>query len=69
MSEVLYRKYRPQRFDDVLGQEHIVDALSGALKQVNIAHAYLFYGSRGTGKTSIARILAREVKCSPNDLH
>ena len=69
MSEVLYRKYRPQGFKDVLGQEHIVDALSGALKQGNIAHAYLFSGSRGTGKTSIARILAKEVKTSLNDLH
>jgi DNA polymerase-3 subunit gamma/tau len=69
MSEVLYRKYRPKGFKDVLGQEHIVDALKGALKQDNIAHAYLFSGSRGTGKTSIARILAKEVKCSPNDLH
>lgn len=69
MSEVLYRKYRPKGFKDVLGQEHIVSALSGALKQGNIAHAYLFSGSRGTGKTSIARILAQEVKCSPNDLH
>ena len=69
MSEVLYRKYRPKGFKDVLGQEHIVDALVGALKQDNIAHAYLFSGSRGTGKTSIARILASEVKCTPNDLH
>lgn len=69
MSEVLYRKYRPQSFSDVLGQEHIVDALTGALKRGNIAHAYLFSGSRGTGKTSIARILAKEVKCSLNDLH
>ncbi|MDP6387711.1 MAG: DNA polymerase III subunit gamma/tau [Candidatus Pacebacteria bacterium] len=69
MSEVLYRKYRPQEFKDVLGQEHIIDALSGALKQGNISHAYLFSGSRGTGKTSIARILAKEIKCSPNDLH
>ncbi|MFQ5661690.1 MAG: DNA polymerase III subunit gamma/tau [Candidatus Paceibacteria bacterium] len=69
MSEVLYRKYPPKGFKDVLGQEHIVSALSGALKQGNIAHAYLFSGSRGTGKTSIARILAQEIKCSPNDLH
>lgn len=69
MSEVLYRKYRPHSFKDVLGQEHIVSALSGALKQGNIAHAYLFSGSRGTGKTSVARILAKEIKCSPNDLY
>jgi DNA polymerase III subunit gamma/tau len=69
MLEVLYRKYRPKSFKDVLGQEHIVKTLSNALKQGNIAHAYLFSGSRGTGKTSIARILASEVKTSPNDLH
>ena len=69
MSEVLYRKYRPKGFKDVLGQDHIVDALEGALKQGNISHAYLFSGSRGTGKTSIARILASGVKCSPNDMY
>jgi len=69
MSEVLYRKYRPKEFKDVLGQEHIINALLGALKQGNIAHAYLFSGSRGTGKTSVARILAKEIKCSPNDLY
>tara|TARA_Y100000310_G_scaffold345555_1_gene466455 strand:+ start:6724 stop:7755 length:1032 start_codon:yes stop_codon:yes gene_type:complete len=69
MSEVLYRKYRPQSFKDVLGQEHIVEPLSGAIKQGNIAHAYLFSGSRGTGKTSVARILAREVGTSEKDLY
>ena len=69
MSEVLYRKYRPKEFKDVLGQEHIINALLGALKQGNIAHAYLFSGSRGTGKTSVARILAKEIKCSSNDLY
>lgn len=69
MSEALYRKYRPQGFADVLGQEHIVQVLEGAIKQGNIAHAYLFSGSRGTGKTSIARILARGVECSNNDLY
>lgn len=69
MSEVLYRKYRPREFSDVLGQEHIVDVLSGAIKQGNIAHAYLFSGSRGIGKTSIARILAREIKTSSNDIY
>lgn len=69
MSEVLYRKYRPRRFKEVLGQEHIVSALVGALGQGNVAHAYLFSGSRGTGKTSIARILAKEIKTSNNDLY
>jgi DNA polymerase-3 subunit gamma/tau len=65
----LYRKYRPQKFKDVLGQEHVVKALQGALKEEHIAHAYLFFGSRGTGKTSIARIFAREIGASDNDIH
>ncbi|MEK9209503.1 MAG: AAA family ATPase, partial [Patescibacteria group bacterium] len=69
MSEVvLYRKYRPQNFEEVLGQEHIVSVLSGALKQGRIAHAYLFSGPRGTGKTSVARILAKEVGSDGLDL-
>lgn len=65
---VLYRKYRPQEFDDVIGQEHVVKVLQGAVKLGNIAHAYLFSGSRGTGKTSMARILARAIGTSANDL-
>ena len=65
---VLYRKYRPQDFTEVIGQEHIVKVLEGAVKLGNIAHAYLFSGSRGTGKTSLARILARAIGTSPNDL-
>jgi DNA polymerase III subunit gamma/tau len=65
----LYRKYRPQDFDQVLGQEHIVTALRGALAGKRIAHAYLFAGSRGTGKTTVARILARAVGCSAADLY
>lgn len=69
MAEALYRKYRPQKFSDVLGQEHIVSVLEGAIKEENIAHAYLFSGSRGTGKTSLARIFAREVGCSDKDLY
>jgi len=70
MSEVaLYRKYRPEGFKDVLGQEHIVTVLEGAVKQGNISHAYLFSGSRGTGKTSIARILAREIGASLHDVY
>ncbi len=54
----LYRKYRPKAFRDVLGQEHIVSVLESAIKKDAISHAYLFAGSRGTGKTSIARIFA-----------
>ena len=65
----LYRKYRPQSFDEVLGQEHVVRALEEAVKNGKITHAYLFCGSRGTGKTSVARILAREIGCAPEDLY
>jgi len=69
MSEQsLYRKYRPQKFKEVVGQEHIVSVLEGALENKTTAHAYLFVGSRGTGKTSVARILARELGCHPEDL-
>ncbi len=66
---VLYRKYRPQNFKEVLGQEHIVKALEGSIQKGNFSHAYLFSGSRGTGKTSVARILAQEIGCSPNDIY
>ncbi|XKT74200.1 MAG: DNA polymerase III subunit gamma/tau [Patescibacteria group bacterium UBA2163] len=65
----LYRKYRPQSFDDVLGQDHVVTALNGALKENNVGHAYLFYGSRGTGKTSVARIFARALGATDADIH
>lgn len=68
-TEVLYRKYRPQKFSEVLGQDHVVDVLQAALKNGGTAHAYLFAGSRGTGKTSVARILAREIGTSQNDLY
>ncbi len=70
MSEIaLYRKYRPQSFGEVVGQEHVVKVLEGSIKLGNISHAYLFSGSRGTGKTSIARIFARAIGCSANDLY
>ena len=68
MSEALYRKYRPQKFSEVLGQDHIVKVLESSIKLGNIAHAYIFSGSRGTGKTSVARIFAREIGTSPNDI-
>ena len=59
----LYRKYRPQMFSDVVGQEHVVNALSNAIKLKKIAHAFIFCGPRGTGKTSMARILAKSLNC------
>lgn len=64
----LYRKYRPQTFADVRGQEHIVSILQSEIKSGALAHAYLFAGSRGTGKTSVARIFAREVGTHEHDL-
>ena len=70
MAELaLYRKYRPATFAEVIGQDHVVKVLEGAIKNKNITHAYLFSGSRGTGKTSIARIFARAVGCATNDLY
>lgn len=59
----LYRKWRPQDFDSVIGQEHIVRTLSGAIEKNKVAHAYLFSGPRGTGKTSTAKILAKALNC------
>lgn len=59
----LYRKYRPQNFDEVIGQSHITQTLLNQIKTGNISHAYLFCGTRGTGKTSIAKIFARAINC------
>ncbi len=63
MSKTLYRTYRPGKFSDVFGQEHIVKTLTNAVKNDRIGHAYLFTGPRGTGKTTIARLLATSVNC------
>ncbi len=63
MSETLYRKYRPKNFAEVIGQAHIVRTLSNSVKNGRIGQAYLFTGPRGTGKTSIARILAKTINC------
>jgi len=61
--KALYREYRPKTFDEVIGQKHVVEALRNSVKYKRIAHAYLFAGTRGTGKTSVARIFARAVNC------
>ena len=66
---VLYRKYRPKGFKDVVGQEVVVSVLANEIKLGTISHAYLFAGSRGTGKTSVARIFAHEVGTTPNDIY
>lgn len=63
MHKALYRVYRPKTFEDVVGQEHIVKTLKNQIKNNNIGHAYLFSGTRGTGKTSTAKIFARAVNC------
>ena len=67
-SQVLYRKWRPRRFSDLAGQEHVTTVLRQAVLQDRISHAYLFCGPRGTGKTTTARVLARTLSClSPQD--
>ena len=63
MYQALYRKWRPQTFADVIGQQHITDTLRAQLQSGRLSHAYLFTGTRGTGKTTCAKILARAVNC------
>ena len=67
MYQALYRKYRPQTFDEVVGQKHIIQTLKNAIVQDRIAHAYLFCGPRGTGKTSIAKIFAKMLNCEDKE--
>jgi DNA polymerase-3 subunit gamma/tau len=64
VSSSLYRRHRPRTFDDVVGQEHVVRTLRNAIEQDRVHHAYLFVGSRGTGKTSMAKILAASLNCA-----
>lgn len=65
----LYRKYRPKSFKEVLGQDHIVKVLESSVETNKVSHAYLFVGSRGTGKTSVARIFAKKIGVSENDMY
>ncbi len=69
MHKALYRAYRPKNFEDVIDQEHIVRTLKNQIENDNIGHAYLFTGTRGTGKTSTAKIFARAVNCTNGDDH
>jgi DNA polymerase-3 subunit gamma/tau len=69
MSQVLYLKWRPRRWDQVVGQEHVVTTIQNAVRADRVAHAYLFAGPRGTGKTTTARLLAKAVNCLADDLN
>ena len=64
---VLARKYRPRSFEEMVGQEHVVRALSNALRNQRLHHAYLFTGTRGVGKTTVSRILAKSLNCQGPD--
>ena len=66
MYQSLYRKYRPQNFDEIVGQERVVEIIKNQIKLNKIGHAYLFTGVRGTGKTSIAKIFAKAINCTNN---
>ena len=63
MYQALYRKWRPKTFDEVVGQEHITETLKNQIITGRLSHAYLFIGTRGTGKTTCAKILAKALNC------
>ena len=65
--QVLARKWRPKKFQEVIGQDHVTKSLQNAIQQKKIAHAYLFTGTRGVGKTTIARIFAKAIRCENID--
>ena len=65
--QALYRRWRPQRWEDFVGQEHIVRVMRNAIKANRLSHAYLFSGPRGTGKTTMARMIGRAVNCTHDD--
>ena len=68
MSKVLYLKWRPNDWDEVIGQDHVITTLRNAVRQDRVSHAQIFSGPRGTGKTSTARVLAKAVNCLADDL-